>query len=313
MKRIFLVTLLAAGCNGASDPLPPPADGEGFQMAMDVDSPPATETWKCLIEQIPTTDVMRVHHVTHLQTAQVHHMDITVLLYSGAQTMPPGMYDCGPLYQQFPKLMEEQTLYAAQSPNGDITLPDGIAAVVPPGITVMYELHHVNASDKLVHLSSRVNAYVLPPDQPMTGTLGGFTLRARRLDIPPHSDKTEWAQCVMDSDVDVIFMSSHTHKLGKDVQILKYGGADAGTELFMNNDWQLPLLKNFTPTYHLAKGEGIELRCHYQNDGDNTVNWGFLSTDEMCNGVLVFTPGSGARCNEVANSAGIPDDTSRMD
>jgi len=312
MYRFFFVALLVAGCNGASDPLPPPPADQGFQMALDIDSPPASETWKCQIGPLPTTDVMHVHRVQHVQTAAVHHMDITVLLYSGAQTMPPGLYDCGPLYQQFPKLMEEQTLYAAQSPEGDIVLPDGIAAVVPPGITVMYEVHHVNATNHPVHISSRVNAWVLPPGQPQTGTLGAFTLRARRLDIPPHAEKTEWAQCVMDQDVDVIFMSSHTHKLGRDVRILKYGGADAGNELFVNTDWQLPLLKNFAPTMHLSAGEGMELRCHYQNDGDSTVNWGFLSTDEMCNGVLVFTPGNGARCNEVANSAGIPDDTTRM-
>jgi hypothetical protein len=312
MRRFFFVAFLAAGC-APGDPLPPPPDGQGFQMAMDIDSPPASETWKCLITQIPTTDTHRIHRVQHVQTAAVHHMDITVLLYSGAQTMPPGLYDCAPLYQMFPKLMEEQTLYAAQSPEGDILLPDGIAAVVPPGITVMYELHHVNATTAPVHISSRVNAWDLPPDQPFGGTLGSFTLRARRLDIPPHSDKTEWAQCVMDQDVDMIFMSSHTHKLGRDVHILKYGGADAGTELFVNTDWQLPKLQNFSPPLHFAAGEGIELRCHYENDGDTTVNWGFLSTDEMCNGVLVFTPGSGARCNEVANSAGMPDDTTRMD
>jgi hypothetical protein len=302
------VISVLAGCAPGGDAfLAPPPEDQGFQLAMDVDSPPGGEIWKCQIGPLQTQDTQAVHRVQHVQSAVVHHMDVIVLLYSGAQNLAPGMYDCADLYGAYPKLMEETILYAAQNPAREITLPDGIAAQEPPGITLMYELHHVNATSKPVHLSSRVNAWTMPPGQPITGTLGGFVLRNKHMDIPPHAEKTEWAQCVMDQDVDVLFLSSHTHKLGRDVQILKYGGADEGRLLFENTDWQQPLLQDETPPLHLAKGEGIDLRCNYLNDTDETVNWGFLAKDEMCNGVLVFTPGNGAKCTMVHSSSGILD------
>jgi hypothetical protein len=309
MKRfpsICALALSAMGCS-PSELLSPPPEDQGFQLAMDFDAPAAAESWKCQIETAPFHDVQQIHRVQHKQTAAVHSMDIFVLVSSGAQRMPDGLYDCGPLYDQYPKLIEETILYASLEPELDLTLPDGVAAVVPPGLKFMYEVEYVNPSASPVHFSSRVNAWELPPDQPLTGTLGGFVLRNRHLTLPPHAEKTEWAQCTMDSDVDVLFLSSHTRRLGKDVQILKYGGADAGTLLYENTDWQAPPLQSETPPLHLAKGEGIELRCQYQNDGDQEVHWGFSASDELCNGVLVFTPGNGARCNMVASSSGALD------
>jgi hypothetical protein len=309
MNRLLFAALLAAGCSGPADSLPPPPDGQGFQLAMDMDTPPGTEALKCQIGKLDVQGVQDIHHVEHLQSSGIHHMNVTVLINSGAEHLPPGVYDCNDLYAQYPKLMEQTIIYAAQAPTADITLPPGIAAVVPGGITIMIQLHHINATSQPQHVFTRVNAWNLPPDQPMTGSVGGFVLRDHHLNIPPHSEVTEWAQCVMDQDVDLLFLTSHMHHLGKDAHILKYGGADSGTELYVSTDWQSPRLYQFDPPMHLSPNEGIEVRCHFVNDGDNTVTFGESANDEMCFGILVFTPGLGATCKEVANSAGMPDDT----
>lgn len=57
---------------------------------------------------------------------------------------------------------------------------------------------------------------------------------------------------------------------------------------------------------HVAAGTGLEFRCNYANDGNETVNWGFAAADEMCQIALVFTPGEASReCEVVASSDGV--------
>jgi hypothetical protein len=312
MNRTFSTLLallplfpLGAGCAGTpSDPLPAPPAAEGFQLAMDVDSPPGAETWKCQIAPLAVDELQNVHRVKHLQSKAVHHMDVMVILYSGLN-LPPGTYDCAPLYAANPKLMEETILYASQNESGEIVLPPGIAAKVPGGLTLMYELHHVNATSKPVHLFSRINAYTMPHGE-VTGSIWGHAVRDRNLNIPPGADHTEWSRCTVDKDVDVLFLSTHTHELGVDASIFAFDGHATGEELFRNHDWQSPPLKAFTQPHKLRAGEGFEFRCHYLSNRDDWTRWGFEARDEMCNMALVFTPGDAdVKCKVVETSDGM--------
>jgi hypothetical protein len=301
----ILCVIFAAGCTAPpAEMLAPPEPDQGFQLAMDVDAEPGEETWKCQILTLDVQDLQNVNRVKHVQSNAVHHMDVMVILNSG-MNKPPGTYDCGPLYEQFPKLMEETILYASQIANDEIQLPPGVVAKVPGGLTLMFELHNVNATANKVHLSSRINAYTIPANE-AKASIWGAAVRDRNLNLAPGADVTEWSRCVVDEDVDVLFLSSHMHELGRDAEILRFDGKSTGQMVYRNDDWASPKLLSFgTQPLKLRKGEGFEFRCHYTNTRAVPVNWGFNAKDEMCNMAWVYTPGdSKVKCQVVETSDG---------
>jgi hypothetical protein len=111
----------------------------------------------------------------------------------------------------------------------------------------------------------------------------------------------------MNKPADVIILSSHTHHLGTDFHISRFDGTNVGEELFVNTDWQTPKLLTFNPAVHVDAGQGFEYRCNYNNPTDQAVHYGLTANDEMCNMVLVFTPGdTSIQCNVTDTSEGPP-------
>ena len=311
----LLLLLLTAACGGdepdsapAGDVLAPPDPSEGVQFAMEVTAKPNEEIWKCQISQLDGTGVLPVHHVRSVQTANIHHMDLMTIATSGVPK-EPGMYDCAPLYAEHPDLMEELILFAAQRADMEVTLPEGVAAMVPAGLTLMQEVHFVNASAETRTVSSRINAYTMPEGD-VKGTIWGGATRDVHLHIPPNGEAKEWIRCVMTDDVDLLFVATHTHRLAYETHVKLFDGKAVGDEIYENVDWQSPRLKDLTEApLHIAKGQGLELSCLYRNPTGETVEWGFAAKDEMCNLAYVFTPGeSHAKCEIVESNDGLLDE-----
>jgi hypothetical protein len=150
-----------------------------------------------------------------------------------------------------------------------------------------------------------VNAYTIPADQ-VTGRIWGFSQHDRNITIPPNSEHDEWTRCVMTQDIQLLYMSSHTHALGKQFTVKTFDGNNVGNELYVNTDWHAPKLLTFDPPLQIAKGTGFEFNCHFVNPNDRTVHWGEKSTDEMCQMIIAFTPGDQSiACQVVASSDGI--------
>src|SRR5262245_48657204 len=186
-RKLSPIAMLLAACAtdevAAPDAAAPPAPADGFQLSLEFTAPPGVETWKCQIGTLPFDGFEYIDHVTHEQNDAVHHMDVTLLLKTQLG-LPPGMYDCAPLYAAHPELMEETILYAAQTPHGDIQLPPNTAAAVPGGLTYMHEVHYVNTSEEPVAVYSHIQARAMPSDDVLQ-TIWGFAVRDRNLTIPP--------------------------------------------------------------------------------------------------------------------------------
>lgn len=272
-------------------PLAAPPVSEGLQLGFDFTAPAGTETWKCMIGPLPIHDTTAVHAVHSLNSSAVHHMDLMVLAYSGAPTTP-GVHDCAELYRAYPKLMEETILYAGQAAEQSFTFPQGVAALVPAGLTTMYEVHFLNATPSDRRVESRLNVYTMPVEGVKKSVWGG-AVRDLSIDIPPGADDhVEWTRCVMTEDIDLLFVSTHTHQLGFKTTVSRFDGSKVQEEIYSNLDWRSPTPRDFTSApLHVPAGQGFEFACHYRNPTDTAVNWGFLAKDEMCNLALVFTPG----------------------
>lgn len=306
----LLALLALAACGGdpaidPNDPLPPPRPGEGVQLAYQIEVAPGTEAWKCNVTDLPTDKWLSVNHVESVQNDSMHHMDLMAVAIA-APELEPGEYDCDDVYARYPRLMDDGIMiYAAQQARQEIVLPPGTVAELLPRLRVMHEIHFVNPTDDPAVAFSKVNAYAYD-DALVEQTIWGGAVRDLDIAIPPGvTSHVEWTRCVMNKDVDVLFLSSHTHELATKTVIRRYDGvaATAGEIMYENTDWHAPPLKDFTATpLRVPAGTGFEFECHYANATGKEVNWGFSAAEEMCQIALVFTPGEATRTCEIVAS-----------
>lgn len=304
-----VITLVLLACTGASSDsvapqptLDPPPDGQGFQMAMSGVAPAYAEAWLCEVYNLPTTDVAAVNHVEFLENEGMHHMTVSTTALGGL-TLEDGSYDCADLYAD-PAFMESQTtIFGNQGTgSGEMTLPEGVAAMIPAGIQVIHEVHYVNPTAEDVPLYAYVNAWTIPTED-VTDTIWGGQVRDEQIHIPAQSTKTEWTRCVMNQDVQVHFLASHTHAKGSLFTIAHFDGTTTGEPFYENDDWHDPRITQYTTPLDVPAGQGFEFACTWVNDTDHDIDYGFAATDEMCNMTLVFTPGDPtAACEVVASS-----------
>jgi hypothetical protein len=165
----------------------------------------------------------------------------------------------------------------------------------------------VNTGSDEVMAESTVNAYTMPQAE-VRDSIWGSAVRDTHLEIPPRARHTEWIRCVMNRDVELILASTHTHQLATVATISLFDGESTGDEIYRNEDWHAPPLKSFDPPIPLRAGQGLELRCEFDNVTDETVRYGFTAADEMCQLAIVHTPGdASAACEVVESSDGVID------
>lgn len=304
--RIAFVLLLTACSSDPVDPpvddseLSPPASGEGIQLEHRVIVEPGQEVWSCRVSQLDSDDAMFINHVESVQNDAMHHMDLMAIALA-APDLAPGDYGCNEVYAQYPQLMDQGiTVYASQQSAQEVVLPERTAAMLPPRTLLMHEIHFVNPTDEAVEAYSLINAYAYPAGM-VSETIWGGAVRDLEINIPANAhDHVEWTRCVMNDDVDVLFLSTHTHVLGDRTVIRSFDGTTVGDVLYENTDWHAPPLKDMTHTpVHVPAGTGFELECHFNNPSPDPVTWGFLATDEMCQIALVYTPGDSSRACEI--------------
>lgn len=288
----------------SDDPLPPPREGEGIQIAYELEVAPGQEAWRCNVTDLPNPRFLAVNHVESIQNPGMHHMDLLATAF-GAPELEPGDYDCREVYERFPRLMDDGVIiYASQQETQQIVLPPGTVADLLPKLRVMHEIHFVNPTDEPVRAFSKINAYAY--EERVEQTIWGGAVRDLEIAIPPGATQhVEYTRCVMNQDVDVLFLSSHTHALARQTVIRRYerGAAAAGEVLYTNTDWHAPPLQDHTAApLHVPAGTGFEFECHYANPTGEEVRWGFAAADEMCQIALVFTPGEATRVCEVVES-----------
>ena len=314
---VAMVVVLAASCTGASglqgpaavEPLPPPAQGEGFQLSMAMTVGPQQEAWRCqIISGLKAEGDLftYVNRAESRQTNGMHHADVATLFFTGLK-IEPGQYDCADLYAAHQELMEDAVIiYASQQPEDSLELPTRTAAQLPIDSLYMYEAHFVNVSDKAVDVTSYLNAYTVSAEE-VDETIYGKANRDFDINVPPHAENhVEWTRCVFNKDADVIFLSGHTHALARTFTLKLFDGVNVGDVVYSNDDWHSPPVKRFEPLMHVSAGTGFEYSCDYSSNRDTDTVWGFKATDEMCQFGYVFLPGdTEISCDTVATSDGL--------
>ena len=305
--------LLTIGCTESAPPnapqpddLPPPPEGQGFQVGMDAVAQPGEEVWLCDVYPLPTEETANVNRVEVRQNADTHHLTLSTLGLFGGSDIPYGRYPCEDLYGDS-SLMENQIMvFGSQGvPDDLMQLPDGVAASLPAGLDMIHEIHYVNTTAEPVELYSRVNAWTIEPEKVESGIWGG-TVRDENINIPPMAKHTEWSRCLFNEDVEVLFLASHTHALGVEFSVRPFDGTTVGDTIYTNTDWHVPGITQYEPSISIRAGEGFEWSCSWDNTTGDPVGYGNTAADEMCNLAVVHTPFSvTARCEVVETSDGV--------
>ncbi len=283
-----------------------PAEGEGFQLSITGTAPAYTEVWFCEVYKIPVDEMTAVQWVEFNQNAGTHHMTLSALGLGGESGVEYGRYDCNDLYGDA-TLMENQIMFFGNQGDatGEMHLPDGTVANLPPEIDILHEVHYVNPTDEDVEVYSELNAWTIDQSE-VEEMIWGGSVRDEFIEIPPESEHTEWSRCVFNEDVEVLFLAAHQHELGTRFTIAPFDGEEAGDVCFENTDWESPMITQYDPPLVVPAGEGFEWTCTWDNPLDKTVNYGLTSKDEMCNMAVVHTPFSmTAECQVVQTSDGV--------
>ncbi len=303
---------LAACSSTAEDTAPvvptldPPADGDGFQLAIEGTVGPYEEAWLCEVYPMPIDETSAVQSIEYLQNEGTHHMTLSTPGWTRDHGIAYGQYDCEELYTES-TLMEEATMFYGNqgAATGELSLPAGTVANMPSAIDVVHEIHYVNPTDQEVPLYSVVNAYTIPQDA-IENMIYGGSVRDEHINIPADDSATEWTRCVFNEDVEVLFLASHTHELGKRFTIAEYDGETVGEPFYENDDWHDPKIIQYETPIARPAGTGFEFACTWDNPHDVEKNYGLSSEDEMCNMAVVFTPFSlTAACEVVESSDGV--------
>lgn len=283
--------------------LEPPAPEDGFQLAMDYTVQAYTEAWKCAVYRLDTTDFSNVNWIHYQQNYGMHHMTIQTTGFIGGQ-LEPGMYDCESLLLE--QMDSTLMIFGTQGDaEGILQLPEGVAASVPAGIDIIHEIHYVNTTDKSVDLYSRVNAYTISPEEVTDGIWGG-NVRDENIHIPANSTHSEWTRCVMNRDVDILFLAGHMHKRGIEFSIRMFDGELSGDIFYSNDDWHNPKITQYETPIHVPAGQGFEYGCTWNNPTDAPIQYGLTAEDEMCNLTFVHTPyDMDALCEVIETSDGV--------
>jgi hypothetical protein len=298
----------AAGDTQEEDPsyLEVPPEGEGFQLFMETSVDAYSEVWACEVYSLPNEEYAHVNRVEFRQNEGTHHMTLSTLGLVPTGTIAHGSYDCQDLYGDS-SLMEDQIMFYGNQGDaeGEMQLPEGVAASFPPGLDIIHEVHYVNTTDEALRIYSRLNAWTIPEDEVEEGIWGG-SVRDENINLPAGEQTTEWSRCVMNEDVEVLFLASHMHELGVEFTIAPFDGQTVGDVFYTNDDWHNPLITQYDPPLVIPAGQGFEWSCTWNNTGDQDVSYGPNATDEMCNLAVVHTPFSvTARCEVVETSDGV--------
>lgn len=294
-KRLLalLGLALAAGC-GAPEEGPPPPPEHGYQfLAGPWTVEPGAELERCVTFKVPETFAVGGFEVWGNHA--FHHF----ALYATLAAMPEGEKDCRAILTD--RVMPlTQTVFSTSRQHHKVDFPEGVGGLFDGKfVTLIVAVHHLNPTREPVEVHGAFNVVTRPPET-VTTWVNALVHHVRGFTLPPKSQTLVKGHCVATEAMDVYATGSHAHGLLQRLELrLTRGGAVPEEPFYVNTDGLTPRIDVYADApVRLEKGDGLEVRCLYQNPTDLPVVEGPKTTDEMCTGVLVYGPDRGyLRCD----------------
>jgi hypothetical protein len=213
-----------------------------------------------------------------------HHFALFVDDNDDIASLPKGPVDapgCVGVGQNFGAI-----LGGVQAPRAPISFPKGVGVTFKPHQILLLNLHYINGLPKPLRVDGAINLIRAAPGS-IVHHARGFQLGTFRITVPAGQDGSADASWTSPFPMNVVFLSTHSHKHTTSVDVDLMRGANDSGLLLETVDYQHPTMQRLDTPLRLESGDGFHWTCHYHNDTTRTLTFGVTSEDEMC-----FTIGS---------------------
>ncbi len=302
---VAFASMMACGLAADKDPdgsslAPPPADG-GFQLDPGTFALAAySEAMYCLQMPIPSPYAETPFAITGVDSdlsRGTHHF---FMAHS-----PEPLTEQAPCVGDSPLVPFENDLENSVRPDHEglnqgklvfgagvgeysYRMPEGYGlAIATPGRFITS--HHVlNLSGKEVNIHGRFNVYTRPLDEtPHPANI--LNCDNRDITVAPQSEGEITGTCIVPFDLDLVLLASHAHAYLTKFEARIYDGTRTLDKvIYTNEQWDSPNIVVVDPPISLKKGMGITFTCHYLNQTDHELTYGFGQYGEMCATMNVY-------------------------
>jgi hypothetical protein len=245
--------------------------------------PAASEREVCQAIELPNrepVDVAAMRFATPGgRTYLSHHFAIFVDDVDTMAALPHGPVEspgCAGFGQAFGAI-----LAGVQAPRAAVRFPPGVGFTLRPHQIVLLNLHYINGSRKPLRVDAAVNLLAARPGS-VVHHARAFQLGTARIDVPPGEDASAEARWTAPFPMNVVLLSTHSHKHTTSVDVDVVRGGDEVSSVLQTVDYRHPELRGFATPLRLEAGDGFQWTCRYHNAGTGTLTFGITSNDEMC-------------------------------
>ena len=158
--------------------------------------------------------------------------------------------------------------------------PPGVAMRIPADAGFDINAHYVNRSSEIIQGEIYANLHTVDSSQ-VEHVAERLFMNNVDINLPPNATTTLNKTFVVDKKVQIFQLFSHAHEHMTEFRVFVDGGPRDGELVYIAYDWEHPPILELNPTLTLEAGQGLRLEATYNNDTNSTINFGFLSSDEM--------------------------------
>ena len=167
-----------------------------------------------------------------------------------------------------------------QWPRRTYHYPPGVAMRIPADAGFDINAHYVNRSSEIIQGEIYANLHTVDSSQ-VEHVAERLFMNNVDINLPPNATTTLNKTFVVDKKVQIFQLFSHAHEHMTEFRVFIDGGPRDGELVYIAYDWEHPPILELNPTLTLEAGQGLRLQATYNNDTNSTINFGFLSSDEM--------------------------------
>jgi len=291
-------------------PLPVPNPNDGYQIYYGpIFLMPGEEVEFDMKAFLYNNSDLEVHKMNVLMNKESHHMAIFKYLPGNDTIFPDGLKKVNSLLDAAGLFYSAEVV--AQWPNSlEIELPTGTALFWDSNTVLSISYHILNYSDSIIAAEAHMNVFTRPRSV-STIEMTSYPVRydghpqyqggwdVANLIIPPtngadttysinqwHADSTYFWN--------IWSIQAHSHKYGKDYNVwLRNNDGSKGCQIYDGTydvthtfdqgfyDWEHPPLRYFDPPLAVDMSTGMVHESTYNNNTNNTINFGLTTEDEM--------------------------------
>ena len=276
MARSIAAGLLLALGSCVAAPLPPP----GLALSsLDYTLAPGEERYFCYAMTLPLDEETVITAYRPEYGAGTHHIFFGYTL----DPEPEPFSECPVLSRN-----TWVPLFLGGVRTSDLELPAGAGVRLVPGTQIFMQLHLQNPTTEAITARTAMHLETAPASEDLVPA-GVFGFDDRTVVLPPRSTDVETTiECMPGRRMEVFGLLAHMHQYGT---LLELWGGPAGAERLLHSQvWDFNDQPTTAVSFVIEPTDNLRLRCLHNNPTDAAILYGESSLDEMCAGILYYTP-----------------------